>query len=1069
MAKVLYGWSKDDIHQGLLEQVVRALFLGEDVSKNVRKGASIKSPSTGNYLELDVWVPNQNICFEFQDPYHYITTWDNQSPLSLIKENDRAKREAAIRKGDTLVVVPCWWDGKDQSLVGTIIFQRPDLLPKWHGLNLKPISLNPPRFFFGGGKIPDVGELMLASFPVSVQFGSSISFESFWWMGEKYDGIRFCWNSRRNTVFSRAGLIVELEDCFYPHFPKKMFLDGEVWFGRGTFQDSQRLIVADEEPIAWEYMRLVTFDDPTPVASDLEFEKRYGNLLALISKASPAIIVAPRVKCVTKRQLANMAQSVILEGGEGVVLRKPKSIYENGRSAFLLKIKATRGDKEALVVTANPAFTELQLPDGNVFTVPSLKSHSAIKLKRGDVVTFVYTTFSRNSLPTHSRILRIRSDISWEDVLRDYEEQTAQELSLNETSRNLVEEKKSNKPRDVWLSDKEKTMREILEGYAKSHNRDPLVPDNWYHIKHQILLKLQGGRAIVQHYEGNYIDALMGLFPDIGLDKTKFKSLPRNYWGDLANRREFFREFAANEGFDALLPENWYNMNVTRFQSYKGGFAVLSYYEGDWTKALIHVFPDIGLDKSKLTYVPRTFWHVSDRKNIFLDFARYKGFDPTNFSNWYMVRKEEIFPYKDMKSVLEQHYEGSLLAALKHLFPSFDKMPRSPTAFWKDKKNQRAVFEAIAKAKGFDPLVAENWYSLKYDTVISFKGGTSTLSHYDGSYGNALVTLFPNIGLDLEKFEKVPKKHWYEFNNQKRFFMNFANANNFDPLVAKNWHKITKEEIAFAKGGKTILKLFDHSLPKALRHVFPEVSFTEADFHRPLADDYLNSAPQRRKFFELFAREKGFNPLEPVHWYNVSVSSVLAKKGARAIMGVYDGNLPNALKKLFPEVSFDRSRFVRLSRKHYWCDLENQRKFFRSYARIKGFLPNKPENWYDIQPSEIINRRGGKALLRHYGGNLRKALMRVFPNIGLQEVYFSSLPHEHWVDPTNRRAIFEKFAEHNKFDPLVANNWYSYTRRSVGAMKGARLAMDFYGGNLANSLMSLFPEVDFDEKQFVDP
>jgi len=209
--------------------------------------------------------------------------------------------------------------------------------------------------------------------------------------------------------------------------------------------------------------------------------------------------------------------------------------------------------------------------------------------------------------------------------------------------------------------------------------------------------------------------------------------------------------------------------------------------------------------------------------------------------------------------------------------------------------------------------------------------------------------------------------------------------------------------------------------------------------------------------------------LQPSFWYDITLSSVLSKKGAREIMGVYDGNLPNALKSLFPEVTFDRSKFIRLSRRHFWCDIENQKKFFRSYAGSKGFSANKPENWYNVHINEILQRRGGKALLRHYGGNIRKALLRVFPNIGLQETFFSSLPHEHWVDPTNRRAIFEKFAEYNKFDPLLASNWYKYTRKDVGSMKGARVAMDFYGGNLANSLISLFPEVTFDEQQFVDP
>lgn len=58
-------------------------------------------------------------------------------------------------------------------------------------------------------------------------------------------------------------------------------------------------------------------------------------------------------------------QETLKDGGEGVILQAPGSVYEQGRSADLLKLKvrvpqfneinrtmkAARGDKEALVVS----------------------------------------------------------------------------------------------------------------------------------------------------------------------------------------------------------------------------------------------------------------------------------------------------------------------------------------------------------------------------------------------------------------------------------------------------------------------------------------------------------------------------------------------------------------------------------------------------------------------------------------------------------------------------------------------------------------------------------------------
>lgn len=49
--------------------------------------------------------------------------------------------------------------------------------------------------------IPDVGELMYASFPTSPINELLASNESPWWIGEKYDGIRSCWNAAKKKLY----------------------------------------------------------------------------------------------------------------------------------------------------------------------------------------------------------------------------------------------------------------------------------------------------------------------------------------------------------------------------------------------------------------------------------------------------------------------------------------------------------------------------------------------------------------------------------------------------------------------------------------------------------------------------------------------------------------------------------------------------------------------------------------------------------------------------------------------------------------------------------------------------
>lgn len=79
--------------------------------------------------------------------------------------------------------------------------------------------------------------------------------------------------------------------------------------------------------------------------------------------------------------------------------------------------------------------------------------------------------------------------------------------------------------------------REYLELYAKVHKFDPLIPDNWYpitnkqirefkvcseHTKEKLTIRFQSLRPVLESYDGNHIEALVKIFPEIGLRRKKF-------------------------------------------------------------------------------------------------------------------------------------------------------------------------------------------------------------------------------------------------------------------------------------------------------------------------------------------------------------------------------------------------------------------------------------------------------------------------------------------------------------------------------------------------------------------
>ena len=192
-------------------------------------------------------------------------------------------------------------------------------------------------------------------------------------------------------------------------------------------------------------------------------------------------IVAPRVFCTSHLHLLSFLKEILKNEGEGVVLRKPKSFYEPGRSANLLKLKviplllllhlisphslsihlnhlttnsaykASRGDREALVLDIESDgsmllqlyvkclsiscvlfnfsffsfFVSLFLfssyrPNGATFTVPPHQCSTFPLPIAGDIVSFSYENFARSAIPIKPKIFRIRKDVNWKDVVNSY-------------------------------------------------------------------------------------------------------------------------------------------------------------------------------------------------------------------------------------------------------------------------------------------------------------------------------------------------------------------------------------------------------------------------------------------------------------------------------------------------------------------------------------------------------------------------------------------------------------------------------------------------------------------------
>ena len=310
------------------------------------------------------------------------------------------------------------------------------------------------------------------------------------YLSEKLDGMRALWlpftkglpftdipfankeKDKRQYVctglWSRYGKIVHCPPWFtegWPNYP----LDGELYIGRGKFQETMSIVKELEPSVDWRMVKYMVFDSPNyaqifasgrinntnykhTMKTDDYTRFALENRPVLFFDAAYRIMeqqlpqtdylklhyqrLLPFSTDPAKEILYNELESISDQGGEGLMLRHPASEWEPIRSEYLTKIKKLH-DAEAtivdfksgqgkylgmlgsLVVNFNgiifdlSGFTDeerlLTTDDGLRFPGTLLDNSIANPSRfftRGQTVTFRYRELSDDGVPKEARYLR---------------------------------------------------------------------------------------------------------------------------------------------------------------------------------------------------------------------------------------------------------------------------------------------------------------------------------------------------------------------------------------------------------------------------------------------------------------------------------------------------------------------------------------------------------------------------------------------------------------------------------------------------------------------------------------
>lgn len=237
-----------------------------------------------------------------------------------------------------------------------------------------------------------------------------------YWVSEKYDGVRALWTGRE--LLSRQGLPIRAPGWFTMGWPATA-LDGELWAGRGRFEQAQSAVAqAQPQDAQWRTLRYMVFDVPGQSGG---FGERLPHLQrAVAAIRQPWVQAVPQWHVASHEALMQQLREYTRAGAEGLMLRKDDAPYRGGRSGDLLKLK-NFDDAEAKVVGHLPGKGKyagqtgallMEMPSGQRF---ALGSGLTDALRRapppvGTVVTYRYNGLHASGLPRFARFWRVRAD-----------------------------------------------------------------------------------------------------------------------------------------------------------------------------------------------------------------------------------------------------------------------------------------------------------------------------------------------------------------------------------------------------------------------------------------------------------------------------------------------------------------------------------------------------------------------------------------------------------------------------------------------------------------------------------
>ena len=346
-----------------------------------------------------------------------------------------------------------------------------------------------------------------------------------WIMSEKFDGYRALFRyelengEKVGKFYSRAGKPFLAPEWFLDSMPPPdllgdKILDGELWAGRDNFQLMG--VVRKKKPIPEEWLTIQyqVYDITNIEKGFLDRLKDLKKIVEFTRKSwtirlknedfyipegqeiDPPLVFAQQIKITGEKMMTEFYQNIIGNGGEGIMMKHPLSLYANGRSNYMLKYKPAF-DREAIIIDYkmgdpnskykgllgsfickplinHDTYMSIDNDENHIFTLSGMDDKIRNSFKKthpeGTIITFECSGFTDKGVPRFGRYQRVRDDV----IVKEHISQNDRENLDRVLEIFTLLEKHYKANRDAFRTKTYLSLNKILRTLTSDKDLDPV-------------------------------------------------------------------------------------------------------------------------------------------------------------------------------------------------------------------------------------------------------------------------------------------------------------------------------------------------------------------------------------------------------------------------------------------------------------------------------------------------------------------------------------------------------------------------------------------------------------------